>query len=331
MSIAGGKTFDEDESYMVEPITGGTYDHDMRFDPESVVGLQGQAILSDKLRATIQLVAKGYNDFNTEMEWAYASYALTDEFTVNAGRFRLPLFYYSDFLDVGFAYHWIRPPVEVYRIWTAALEGANVYYTGMWNDIQIESYIWYGNIDVGSVASAEYDLALEPYIDVLKNQGMNIQFTYDWASVRFLYNTADIEFNFSDNAPPFLPNEKNRPVVFKAVSFMADYENVVWRSEYTHSVLTGLTDDDDYLTKNWYASIGYQIGSFLPHLTHAVINSDSSSANLKFDQKTSTIGLAWYFDSSAVWKLEFSKSEKDFDSGDTGDAKLISTALDIVF
>jgi hypothetical protein len=106
--------------YVVEPTfladypLVSTYDEDIDFAPESLIGLQFSADLLDGLSVTAQLVSRGANDFKAKFEWAYVSYELNENWTIQAGRKRLPLFYYSDFFDVGYAYTWIRPPADNY-------------------------------------------------------------------------------------------------------------------------------------------------------------------------------------------------------------------------
>ncbi|WP_075184820.1 hypothetical protein [Teredinibacter haidensis] len=307
MSVATGITLDDDDTYQVEPTTGGTYDKDFRFDPESLVGIQAQAIITDRLRGTVQMVAKGANDYDMTVDWAYLSYDITEKLALNAGRFRLPLFYFSDFLDVGYAYYWIRPPVEVYSTFTAALEGVNLYHSTYVGDLGIESQVWYGAIDAETEGGN---------FDTLNNQGLNAVFSYDWMKFRLLYNTTDIgvEFQIGDDV---IVSEL--PVTFKAAAFMADYENFLFRSEYTLA-------DTGTETSSWYVSAGYTLGDFTPHFTHAITDPDGDA-----NTSSSTLGVAWNFHSSAVFKLEFTQSENETAEGMMNDVDLLSTSIDILF
>jgi hypothetical protein len=121
-SIVAGKTFSEgtdntsagsakgESTFQADQPTQGTYDSTLDFKPDTVYGLQFTADLGDKLSVTGQLTGAGGEDFETKVTWAYATYELNENWTVQAGRQRIPLFFYSDFLDVGYAYHWMRPP-----------------------------------------------------------------------------------------------------------------------------------------------------------------------------------------------------------------------------
>lgn len=363
MSIAAGKTLDDGAVYQVEPTSQGIYDNNyVRFDAESVVGLQAQAIISDKLRATVQMVAKGADDFNTSVDWAYLSYDLTPELTLNTGRFRLPLFYYSDFLDVGYAYHWVRPPVDVYNSFTAGLEGVNLYYSKLLGPVQWETQVWYGAIDSEIVSdgavltSADFMVSppvfetqpavITTQLDVEKNYGVNSTITWNWLSFRLLYNEVTIA-QYSDTSIP-QPIETivdaDLDVTFSAAALMLDYNNMFVRSEYTRAERTTTSDPsffdpapvpttvkDDY----WYASAGYQFNDVTAHITRSKVEADTGSM-ISTDTTTDTFGLAWRFSSSAVFKIEYSRVDQFAYDPETfvpfqNKFDVVSTAIDLMF
>jgi len=117
-------------------------------DQESLLGLQGTVRLNDKFSATAQVLARAYNEnYKPTIDWAYASYALTDAWTVQAGRKRIPLYYYSDFLYIGTAYPWVRPAPDVYGWPIYAYDGANLAYSapvlgGGWT---LDANVWAGS------------------------------------------------------------------------------------------------------------------------------------------------------------------------------------------
>lgn len=39
------------------------------------------------------------------------------------GRLRIPFFYYSEFLEVGYAYNWVRLPSDIYNISFSSFDG----------------------------------------------------------------------------------------------------------------------------------------------------------------------------------------------------------------
>jgi len=48
------------------------------------------------------------------VQWLYLDYRPTQDWSFKLGRQRIPFFTYSDVIDVGFAYPWITPPIQVY-------------------------------------------------------------------------------------------------------------------------------------------------------------------------------------------------------------------------
>ncbi|NRB37920.1 MAG: porin [Pseudomonadales bacterium] len=78
------------------------------------LGLRLDVPMDDKLAFTTQLIAKGSNDYDPEVDWLFVTYSFTPNISLSVGKVRTPLFMYSDYLDVGYAYQWIKPPFSVY-------------------------------------------------------------------------------------------------------------------------------------------------------------------------------------------------------------------------
>lgn len=93
---------------------GGVITSDWEADVESRAGLQVDWKLDRQWSATAQLTARTLKDQTLNLEWAYLSYAFSPEWKLQVGRKRIPLYYYSDFQDVGYAYNTIRPSPDVY-------------------------------------------------------------------------------------------------------------------------------------------------------------------------------------------------------------------------
>lgn len=96
------------------------------FKNDNVLGLQIQKQINDSTTVTGQLVSRGTDDYKTEAAWAFVTYAATDDLDLRMGRLRIPFFYYSDFLEVGYAYNWVRSPEEVYRIGFSSIDGIDL-------------------------------------------------------------------------------------------------------------------------------------------------------------------------------------------------------------
>lgn len=105
--LVGGYLNDKDAKYE-------GYENSFSAAEDSLLGLQGEALFTDTLSATIQLLAHSGDDRDSGVEWLYLTYAPTHELQIKAGQLRTPFFNLSDVLDVGFAYPYITPPQQVY-------------------------------------------------------------------------------------------------------------------------------------------------------------------------------------------------------------------------
>lgn len=88
-----------------------------------VAGLQFDFQANEKTNIVIQMTATGeghkaINDESANLlaEWAYVSYQFTDNLQARVGRLRLPFYRASEYLEVGYAYPWISPPMSVYGL-----------------------------------------------------------------------------------------------------------------------------------------------------------------------------------------------------------------------
>ena len=86
-NLVGGITSSDDSLY--------GFDEDINFSEQSLFAIQVSGDINERMTATGQLVARGSDDYNADFEWAYLTYAATDNVSVSAGRLRMPLFKYS--------------------------------------------------------------------------------------------------------------------------------------------------------------------------------------------------------------------------------------------
>jgi hypothetical protein len=103
---------------------GAGYSDEWSTAVDSKNALQIDMTFSDRLSGVVQLISEGVSNnswdgdtnkrFFPSLEWANLSYRVSDALTVRVGRVVEPFFISSEYRKVGFANHWVRPPVEVY-------------------------------------------------------------------------------------------------------------------------------------------------------------------------------------------------------------------------
>lgn len=134
-SVVGGINLADKQPDVNESYFGN--DENWSFQPESRFALQVSAPIGEKWSATAQILARGENNFDPRFEWAYVGYKVNDDLKILMGRQRFKLYKYSDYLDVGYAYPWIRPPQGTYALPFSSGDGVSAVYTTYSGDLEM--------------------------------------------------------------------------------------------------------------------------------------------------------------------------------------------------
>jgi opacity protein-like surface antigen len=145
-SLAAGKLADEGLQY--QDYTDDQWD----LEGDSVLGLQLNLNLAERLSLTAQMISRGYSWDDTDafepvLDWLFVGYQLNDAWRMRLGRMRTPLYLYSETLDVGYSYVWARPPIDVYAPITlpfSNFDGADLVYLTDWGDYSLDAQLLAG-------------------------------------------------------------------------------------------------------------------------------------------------------------------------------------------
>ncbi len=125
---------------------GGTFRRD------SVAGLQVDAMLTNEVGATVQIKAapstSSDGSYEASASWAFVSYRPSNDWLLRAGKQRIPYYLYSENIDVGATYDFVRLPTEMYSI--ASINdfvGISVGKTWRTGDAEIALDGYYGRSD----------------------------------------------------------------------------------------------------------------------------------------------------------------------------------------
>ena len=310
---------------------GGVYDNKWSAEPESRLGVQGTVRVNSQLSFTAQVVARAVDDPLTELEWAYMTIAPAPGWTLQLGRKRVPLFFYSDFQDVGFAYPWVRVPPDVYGWDVVNYNGANLTYNTNAAGWALRSSLFAGseNSRKNGYSRILYD---EPK-DVKWSGifGTDFEFSKDWFTGRLVWmrsgfqqidrqtGRADVQINGAI---------RDHHVAYGG-SINIDYGNLLVRSEYS------VFDRSRYAYKatSWFLSGGYRIGSFTPMLTVSDYKETSRFPVSDYDPaRWSTIAASLRYDvnASSAIKIQLERI-RDRAAPFVGNATLLSMSYDFVF
>lgn len=343
--LAGGADSVFKANPTLDGFSDGYYDDSINFRPDSNIGLQATADLGDGLVATTQLVAKGANNFEVDAEWAYVSYEFSDNFTGMIGRQRTPFYFYSDYIDVSYAYHWLRQPMELYGEGISRYEGISGFYTGNagdW-DYEIQGYFGSGNNEHTETGHVYLEDA----------GGLVFRITNGEWSYRASVHGAEGWLDYSDT---FVGSElmgEEDPTHFRFYSLGANYD----RGDYFALVEVTLLTADEFAQidsaggptfdtrESWMMSAGYRINEFTPHITFSsretefTADAGGPAAGLADKTKatqTVNVGVRWDFHPSAAFKVDYThvtdESDDEFlTNGKVGEVSVLAAGVDFVF
>lgn len=112
--------------------------------PESRFGVQAIVPLSESTRVTTQVVARGVDNYQPKVEWLYLTHDLGADTNVQVGKMRVPVYLYSDKMDVGFAFPWVRMPSDAYSLDSVNFSGTKVNHSFLSGDFSSRLTVWAG-------------------------------------------------------------------------------------------------------------------------------------------------------------------------------------------
>jgi len=284
--LGGSRTIASDYEcpcFISDYAQGGVYDgrSNLQWKPDSKLGLQGTVSADGgRMSLTTQVVARGARDSKMNLEWLYGSYKINDAVTLQVGRKRIPMFYYSDTQDIGVALPWVHLPPQLYGWDAVNYNGANLLIQKQFGDWSASSNLLLGHETLKDSGYYQIYSGRQNRTDARwKNiVGGDLTLSRDWLETRLVYLQSDTQTRITAKGlwdaatgsydgildddwypqPPF----KQR---IYGLAINADYNNWLVRSELIRIDRPG---------QNWrdYASIigvGYRFGKWQPMVTHA--------------------------------------------------------------
>lgn len=349
-TFAGGLTTASDERLY-------EYDNDFSFDQNSLLGIQIDADLGEGITAVAQLVSKGANEWDMDVEWAYLGYEINDNWKIIAGRQRAPFYMYSDFLDVGYAYHWITPPEGVYDLPFTSIDGVNNTFDFSLGDWDSSVSVLFGRntqtVDVlGQQVASDFENTF------IGSWTLN----YDFITLRASYSISKASMKIDDLTPlldtfnslglnDIADNfeVKEDDASFWGLGVNIDYNNYMLVAEYTN------TDAGENMLaeqSSYYITAGKRFDNILPYVTYGVNDDDGDTNGLdgfpdvpaleglynvamstlesqSEESKYVQVGLRWDFHPSTAFKVDY--THYDDENNNNKDAGLVRFALSTVF
>jgi len=329
-SLVGGTVLDGDGYWARLPEAAGQYDTGVDFQTESRLGVQARYKATKELSITGQMMVRGINDFGPELEWFYASYSITPDLTANIGRMRLPVYHYSDYMDVGIAYPWLRVPSDAYSLAVTNFHGMSLQYNVDWGLGTTAFKVYAGQQDTDPnklITTIEQYKTEQLYNknntfvgvrdvrttkDYEDMKGLVVDTTIDWFNLRLSYLEGKENFTFYNEG-----DYPSKPLFggvwtdtqFIDVSASVDYENLFFIAEW---------NDYDTIYKSWFTSVAYRIGKWTPYVFYSSFEGTLTFLGdpKKLDDEYNSVGLGIRYNISPRTALKIEVT----DFSDKGDA-----------
>lgn len=308
-----------------------------QFDRESLVGVQLKKDFSPTLSATAQLVMRASNPnrgSRPTVDWAYATWqpSLDSSWTFQAGQFRIPLYYYSDYLYIGYAYPWVRPAPDVYGWPIYAYRGANVSYRTQLgqSDWAATFHAWTGGYTQHNDAYDTLIYYTTPTHESWKNiLGGSITANNGVFDVRLMYmRYKDTLWQGSGaSRVNLIENQSTKIMGFSA---NMDYKNWLVKTEVDRYEQVDASKGLNGIYKYALAGVGYQYGAWTPMLTlsrYRTVLEPIEGRNTRY------LSLRWDFMKNTALKAQYdiTKDKSHYSYPFFGDSKLLSISLQGIF
>jgi hypothetical protein len=321
-SIVAGRTSNGSQ-FLADYPKAGIYDDEWSFSPDTSIGVQLNKSINNNLNLVVQAISNGASDYDVDLDWAYINYQLSPYLSLQAGRKRLPLYYYSDFFDLGHAYYWVRPPTDNYTWQIANYNGLSLQYQpylGSW-DALINLYAGREDSRSNDLLGLLYGARVD---ETWKNMvGIVVELSQNWIELRGTFMQGQL-----DRTVNHISTDENVRQEFSGVSVNFYLDKFIILSEFNQYE----TPTNDIHVNTSMISFGYQLGDFTPHVTHSSFKQKQNTAGGDEDHNTSSIGLRWDFDKATALKIQYDKVK---DNGVTipilGDSESLSLGVDVVF
>ena len=336
--------------YLSDYAQDGVYDgrSGLQFQPDTKLGLQGSAAYND-FSITAQVVGRGATG-TADLEWLYGSYRLNDKITIQAGRKRLPMFYYSDVQDIGFVLPWVHLPSGPYGWEAVNYNGVDLRYQDRWGAWSVTADLLAGNEsnnDSGywKIYNGRQSQSSIKWSNIV---GTELTLSNDWLEARAVYIQSNTEETLTSNGWDSTSQTYSSPsgVLYPpakqqiyGLAINSDYQNWLIRSEFIVIVHPGL----NYMDHAQLFGVGYHYGKWQPMatwseyigtvVTNGVLPTVTATTYYNM-QQTVSLTVKYDLTDTSDLKLQFDDQTDHSDSSfspNFGNAQLLTLAYDRVF
>jgi hypothetical protein len=322
----------------------GLAEKDIELDTrDNHLGIQFASSINPKMDVTAQMIARGgggTGNYNLEADWAYVDYQALESVRFRLGKYKIPQFIASDYLDVGYAYPWVRPPQDVYStnplislngidmLYKVKAGPGSMFFDLFYGDGTHQTFVPPRTVDLSGGSLPASMKGQQISFDTTDTVGFAVKYGAPHYTVRAGYFKTKVTqdtFGLTDV-----------PGAFGGVGFTVDYNNMIAYAEFirrnTDPDMAGAFPDQDA----WYVTLGYRMGKFLPTYTVSQIKQGVDESPLAIEETSQALDIRYDLLESADIKAEvLYVKPKDNNHGlfdepvDSG--TIFTVALDVIF
>lgn len=314
--------------YIADWGHAGVYEDSISASPESRLGLQGTLKFNPQISVTAQVTARALQDQHVNLEWLYLAYQIAPEWTLQLGRKRLPLYYYSDFQDVGFAYNTIRPSPDVYGWDVVNYNGASLSYATELGPWSLRTEILYGGEKSNKNAYSRLYNEDPKSVAWSGVGGASVEFSRDWFTGRLSYVRA--KFKQTDKNTGQVDVAEDGPAhEFLGLALNADVGNWIVRTEFGQATRQTVS----YKARFYLATLGYRMGNFTLTGGSSAYLEDSYDPSVYAPARLrgQLLALRYELHKGGALKLQFDRVSDSTSTPGAGSARVLSASYDLVF
>jgi hypothetical protein len=252
------------------------------------MGLTLSTQVDESLQFAAQFEAEGVENFAMDLDWAFASYSLSDSVTLRFGKIKYPVGLYNEYISVGYTYPWIRAPEGFYNqdaigpnLTREAYQGFGADFSTYMGDTEVGLDIFGGAVDVP---------------DGKVNQLIGVKFSTNTEdAIRFeLAVTTGLMDIKNDQYGRQMMMDGERHTAFTA-GFALDLSQFVLSTEFG-SASMGMKMMD---MTSGYLMMGYRLGDYMPNVTW-----EQWDVNGGWGQEVLSVGLRKELTTNSALKFE---------------------------
>jgi hypothetical protein len=304
-TIGGSFNDNKDIVFRNDSLSNTGSSNDISLSTESKIGGQVSLEITPEISVTVQGIVnnKLENKVVPVLEWANVKYEPNENFSIRAGKMRVPMFINSDILNVNYALPWVRTPIEVY----SPIPFSS--YNGVESELKTTYEDWLYSVEFiyGKAKENMYMLPTEitkfelndykGLVIAASNNDLKLRMSYSTANVKMTSNSVTMLSNmlsmsgFNDLSTEYLTSENK--FKFLVLGFNYDNGEYFTSGEYAQYKTNGIIDKYE----GYYLSSGYHFDKITPYITIAKSTQKNRQIQDNIPNTVPTAPLNYYMES----------------------------------